>query len=95
MKPKERFYATINRKPVDRPATWLGLPTPGAIPGLLDHFNVSSINELKLKLEDDVWPVIVPYNNEPFNDIGCALNFSKEGRGGTQDERTLTAPGYF
>lgn len=95
MNPKERFYATINRKPVDRPATWLGLPTPGAIPGLLDHFNVSSVSELKLKLEDDVWPVLVPYNNAPYNDIGCALNFAKEGIGGTQDERTLTVPGYF
>lgn len=24
----ERFYATIERKPVDRPATWLGTPDP-------------------------------------------------------------------
>lgn len=22
----ERFYATIERKPVDRPAAWLGMP---------------------------------------------------------------------
>lgn len=95
MTPKERFYATINNQPVDRPATWLGLPTPDAIPGLLEYFKVDSVTALKTKLKDDVWPVIVPYNNAPFNDIGCALNFAKEGEGGTQDERTLTAPGYF
>jgi uroporphyrinogen decarboxylase len=95
MTPKERFFATINNHPVDRPATWLGLPTPDAIPGLLEYFKVDSISTLKAKLQDDVWPVIVPYNNAPFNDIGCALNFTKTGKGGTQDERTLTAPGYF
>ena len=22
----ERFYATINREPVDRPAAWIGMP---------------------------------------------------------------------
>lgn len=95
MTPKERFFATINNQPVDRPATWLGLPTTKAIPGLIEYFQVDSIAALKTKLNDDVWPVIVPYNNEPFNDIGCALNFAKTGEGGTQDERTLTAPGYF
>lgn len=95
MTPKERFYATINNQPVDRPATWLGLPTNDAIPGLLEYFKVGSVNELKTKLNDDVWPVIVPYYNSPMNDIGCALNFAKTGEGGSQDERTLTAPGYF
>ncbi|MDB4584699.1 uroporphyrinogen decarboxylase family protein [Draconibacterium sp.] len=95
MTPKERFYATINNQPVDRPATWLGLPTSDAIPGLLKHFNANSVAEIKTILQDDVWPVIVPYNNEPFNDIGCALNFAKTGEGGTREERTLTAPGYF
>jgi uroporphyrinogen decarboxylase len=95
MTPKQRFYATINNQPVDRPATWLGLPTQDAIPGLLEYFKVNSITELKTKLQDDVWPVIVPYNNPPSNDIGCALNFAKTGEGGAQDERTLTAPGYF
>lgn len=95
MTPKERFFATINNQPVDRPATWLGLPTPDAIPGLLEYFKVDSISALKTKLNDDVWPVIVPYNNPPTNDIGCSLSFAKTGAGGTQDERTLTAPGYF
>ncbi len=25
---RERFFATINYQPVDRPASWLGLPVP-------------------------------------------------------------------
>ena len=72
---RERFYATIERKLVDRPASWLGLPVPAALPGLFDYFHVSDVNELKQKLDDDVYPVLVPFNNPPYNDIGCALNF--------------------
>ncbi len=30
----ERFIATIENKPVDRPACWLGIPTESALPGL-------------------------------------------------------------
>jgi uroporphyrinogen decarboxylase len=95
MYPKERFYRTILRLPLDRAATWIGLPVPAAIPGLLKYFNLSSIEEIKIKFEDDIWPVIVPYFYPPNNDIGCSLNFSKAGFGGPQDARTLTAPGYF
>jgi len=92
---KERFFATINREVIDRPASWFGLPVPAALPGLFKYFNVSTIEELKFKIDDDIFPVIVPYNNPPYNDIGCALNFRKDGDGGSQDERTLTAPGFF
>lgn len=95
MNSRERFYATIQYKPVDRPATWLGLPTKAALPGLLKYFKVSSLRELKEQLQDDVWPVIVPYNNAPLNDIGCALNFAKSGSKGSQEDRTLTTPGFF
>ncbi len=35
MNRKERFYATIERKPVDRPASWLGLPVEEALPALV------------------------------------------------------------
>jgi len=96
MTSKERVFATINREKVDYPASWLGLPVPAALPNLYKYFNVNSTKELKLKLNDDVWHIEVPYNNAPFNDVGCALSFAKETHGtGTQDERTLTAPGYF
>jgi len=89
MTPRERFFATINNQPVDRPASWLGLPVSSAIPDLLKYFKVSSIPELKELIQDDIWPVIVPYYNEPHNDIGCALNFAKAGEAGGQENRTL------
>ena len=92
---KERFMATIRREPVDRPASWLGLPVPAALPELYKNFQVSSIEGLKKVIQDDVWPILVPYNNPPHNDVGCALEFAKNTAGGSQDERTLTAPGYF
>jgi len=95
MTPKERFMATIRREPVDRPACWLGLPVPTALPELFKKFGVSSIEELKVSIQDDVWPILVPYNNHPHYDVGCALNFAKESDGASQDERTLTAPGFF
>lgn len=95
MTPKERFFATINREPVDRPASWLGLPVPSALPGLFSSFGVSSINELKHEINDDIWPILVPYKNAPHFDVGCALEFAKTSEGGAQDERTLTAPGFF
>lgn len=95
MTPKERVFATINRENVDYPASWLGLPVPDALPALFKYFNVTNIEDLKLKLKDDVWPIEVPYNNAPFYDVGCALQFAKIEEGGTQDERTLTAPGFF
>lgn len=95
MNHRERFFATLKRQPVDRPASWLGLPVGAAIPNLLRHFNVSSIDELREKIDDDVYPICVPYDNPPTNDIGCSLAFAKAGIGGAQDERTLTAPGFF
>jgi uroporphyrinogen decarboxylase len=92
---KERFMATIARQSVDRPASWLGLPVPNALPGLFKHFKVNSIEELKHSIDDDVWHIEVPYHYPPHNHIGCSLNFAKKISGGTNEERTLTAPGFF
>ena len=39
----ERFLATTERRPVDRPACWLGDPTPEAVPALCDFYNVKDI----------------------------------------------------
>ncbi len=90
---RERFFATIERRTVDRPASWLGLPVTEAEARLKEYFQVDSISDLKLQLDDDVWPVEVPYNHPPANHIACAFDFAL----GTSDyeERTLTAPGYF
>ncbi len=92
---KERFFTTVARERVDRPASWLGLPVDSALPALLKYFGVPDVDALKRKLNDDIYPVQVPYNNPPANDVGSALNFAKTGASGKQDERTLTAPGFF
>lgn len=95
MNHKERFYATIENAPVDRPASWLGLPVPDAEPGLIKHFGVKNMDELKQIIDDDIYPIEVPYNFPPSNHIACAFNFAKVDHLDTPDERTLTAPGFF
>lgn len=92
---KERFYATINYEKVDRPASWLGLPVPEAENALCKHFGVSSIHRLKQAIDDDIYPVEVPYNYPPSNHIACAFKFAKVDHLDKPDERTLTAPGFF
>ncbi|MDR1381729.1 MAG: hypothetical protein LBJ47_09675 [Tannerella sp.] len=89
----ERFLATIERKPVDRPATWLGLPDPLACPALFGYFGVSDIRGLKARLDDDIYPVEMPYHSPSADAIYMALNFAKETA--ARDERTLTKPGFF
>lgn len=92
---KERFFATINYQPVDRPASWLGLPVPAAEPALKEYFGVKSIEGLKKVIDDDIFPIEVPYNYPPSNHIACAFDFKKTSHLDTPDERTLTAPGFF
>lgn len=90
----ERFYATIERKPVDRPASWLGIPDKKAYPGLFQYFGVQSIEELKLQIEDDVFDVEMPYHSPTSNAIYAAFDFAKTHHDDPED-RTLTAPGFF
>ena len=92
---KDRFYATIHYQPMDRPASWLGLPVPSAEPGLMNHFRVNSINQLRNAIDDDIYPIEVPYNYPPSNHIACAFSFAKVSHLDKPDERTLTAPGFF
>ena len=95
MNHKDRFYATIHHNPVDRPASWLGLPIPSAEPALMKYFNVNSIDQLRIAIDDDIYPIDVPYNCPPSNHIACAFNFAKVNHLDAPDERTLTAPGFF
>jgi len=92
---KERFYATIKHQPVDRPASWLGLPVPAAEKALCSHFGVKTLDELRQLIDDDVYPIEVPYNFPPSNHIACAFKFAKVEHLDSPDERTLTAPGFF
>lgn len=91
----ERFYATIERKAVDRPASWLGLPTPEACARLFEYFKVSNINEIKEVLQDDVYPVEIPYHSPTSDAIYTAFDFAKDDEFNDPSKRTLTAPGFF
>ncbi len=94
MNHKERFFATLERKSVDRPACWLGIPVQEAYEGLFKYFQVKNLVDLKLKINDDIWHVEVPYNYPPNNHIACAFDFAKKGTI-NYSKRTLTAPGFF
>lgn len=91
----ERFYATIERRPTDRPASWLGIPDAGALPHLYQYFGVSNMKELKACIGDDIYPVEMPYHSPTSNAIYAAFDFAKRKTDGSNEERTLTAPGFF
>ncbi len=95
MNHRDRFFNTIHYQPVDRPASWLGLPVPSAEPGLIKHFGVKNIDQLRITIDDDIYPIEVPYNYPPSNHIACAFKFSKVDHLDNPDDRTLTAPGFF
>lgn len=90
----ERFLATIERQPTDRPATWLGLPTTAAHKQLFDYFGVDSVTELSLKLDDDIVPIEMPYHSPSADAIHMALDFSQHGKL-DNEERTLGDKGFF
>ncbi len=93
----ERFYATIERKPVDYPASWLGLPVPDAHQSLLEYFKISDIEEMTKAVNDDIYPVELPYHSPASNAIYAAFDFAKDFETDRDDdfERTLTAAGFF
>ena len=91
---KERFLATIERKPVDRPASWLGLPHPHSIPELLKYFKVADLDELSIILNDDIFPVEMPYHSPTSDAIYSAFPFAKKGDY-NPEHRTLNSPGFF
>ncbi len=91
---KERFYATLNREKVYRPASWLGLPHADAVPGLLKHFGVSNLTELRRRIDDDIYPIDLPYHSPVSDAITMAFDFSGKGHN-EWDDYTLNAPGFF
>ena len=90
----ERFYATVNREKVDRPAAWLGMPDIKSQPGLLEYYGVKSIHELKLAIGDDFYAVEVPYQSPTASAIYAAFDWYKDGNVDAED-RILTADGCF
>lgn len=94
MNSREGFFRTIERKEVDRPACWLGMPDINAQEALMKEFGVKSLHELKLAIGDDVYTVEVPYQSETASAIYAAFDWYKDGKV-DDHERTLTAPGFF
>lgn len=90
----ERFYATVERKPVDRPAAWLGMPDIKAQPALFEHYGVKNIHELKIAVGDDFYAVEVPYEAPTASAIYAAFDWYMDGNVDAE-ERTLTADGCF
>lgn len=90
----ERFYATVERKPVDRPAAWLGMPDIKAQPALFEHYGVKNMHELKIAVGDDFYAVEVPYEAPTANAIYAAFDWYMDGNVDAE-ERTLTADGCF
>lgn len=90
----ERFHATVRREPVDRPCSWIGLPTAEAWPGLLSYFDVGSHRELIEALDDDIAPVELPYHSPTSDAIYSAFDFARQGSVDA-GHRTLTTAGFF
>ena len=91
----ERFFATVDRKPVDRPACWLGDPTPAAAEKLCKHYNVPNVSELKKICGDDFYAVEIPYHSPTCNAIFAAFDWYMNSSDVDTEERTLTTPGCF
>lgn len=94
MNSKERFFATVDRKPVDRPAAWLGMPDIFAQPALFEHYGVADIHELKLAVGDDFYAIEVPYQSPTATAIYAAFDWYMDGNVDAE-ERTLTSDGCF
>ncbi len=91
----ERFLATTERRPVDRPACWLGDPTPEAVPALCNFYNVKDIKELKRVCGDDFYAVEIPYKSPTCSAIFAAFDWYMNGSNVDTEHRTLTADGCF
>jgi uroporphyrinogen decarboxylase len=94
MNGRERFYATIERKNVDRPASWLGMPEAHALLALFDYYHVQTLSELKLAVGDDFFAVELPYHSPQSDAIYAAFDWYQGGKVDAQN-RVLTADGCF
>ena len=96
MNSRDRALATIAQEPVDRPATWMGEPTPAALEKMLSHWKLADEASLRAALDDDVHCFNIPYESPTGNHIAAAFDFAKKGHTAyASQERTLTASGYF
>lgn len=94
MTSKERFLATLERKAVDRPACWVGMPDAASLPALYEYYGVSDMPGFKAKLDDDAYAIEPPYESETAGAIYAAFDWYSKGNV-DKVNRTLTTPGYF
>ena len=92
---KERFYATINRETVDRPAVWMSAPIGNELTALCQLYNVRNWHELQVKAGDDVYAFDIPYDSGYATSIAAAFDWYRNGSNVDPDHRTLTADGCF
>ena len=74
MNSRERFFATVNREKVDRPAAWLGMPDIHAQPALFEYYGVINMHELKIAVGDDFYAIEVPYQSPAATAIFAAFD---------------------
>ena len=91
----ERFYKTIAYEPVDRPACWMGDPTPEEAAKLCQYYGVKNTSELKKVVGDDFYAVEIPYHSPTCNAIFAAFDWYMNGSNVDTEHRTLTADGCF
>jgi hypothetical protein len=84
----------VQRRPVDRPCTWIGMPVEAAARGLCGYFGVGDVGELTERLDDDITPVDFPYHSPCADAIHAAFDFSRTGLI-DNEQRTLNSPGFF
>ena len=94
MTSKERFLATIERKSVDRPACWMGMPDAASLPALYEYYGVDDMPGFKAKLDDDAYAIEPPYESVTASAIYAAFDWYCKGNV-DKVNRTLTTPGFF
>ncbi len=94
MNSRERFFAAVERKPVDHPPAWLGMPDVESEPALFKYYGVDNLHDLKLAVGDDFYSVEVPYKSPTTSAIYAAFDWYMDGEVDA-GHRTLTTEGCF
>jgi uroporphyrinogen decarboxylase len=92
---KERFYATVERRPVDRPAVWMSAPVGEELANMCRFYGVKDWHELQVKAGDDVYAFDIPYDSGYATSIAAAFDWYQNGSNVDPEHRTLTADGCF
>ena len=95
MNSRERFYATIARKPVDRPAVWMSAPVGIELERMCAFYGVKNWHELQVAAGDDVYAFDIPYDSGYASHIAAAFDWYQNGSNVDPEHRTLTADGCF